>query len=84
MKGYLFGEKKCMHKFCPDCGSSLFVDPHADDPELIVVNVCVFFSPSSFFFSLVSFLFFFLSFSFLSTFVNFLIFFYVLVGGGLC
>ena len=42
MKGYLFGEKKCMHKFCPDCGSSLFVDPHADDPELIVVNVCVF------------------------------------------
>ena len=42
MKGYLFGEKKCMHKFCPDCGSSLFVDPHMDDPELIVVNVCVF------------------------------------------
>ena len=42
MKGYRFGEKKCMHKFCPDCGSSLFVDPHMDDPELIVVNVCVF------------------------------------------
>ena len=40
MKGYLFGEKKCMHKFCPTCGSSLFVDPHMDDPELIVVNVC--------------------------------------------
>ena len=42
MKVYRFGEKKCMHKFCPDCGSSLFVDPHMDDPELIVVNVCVF------------------------------------------
>lgn len=41
MKGYLFGEKRCMHKFCPTCGSSLFVDPHMDDPELIVVNVCV-------------------------------------------
>ena len=32
-----------MHKFCPTCGSSLFVDPHMDDPELIVVNVCFFF-----------------------------------------
>lgn len=40
MKGYLFGEKKCMHKFCPTCGSSLFVDPHMDDAELMVVNVC--------------------------------------------
>ncbi|KAF6219921.1 hypothetical protein HO133_003746 [Letharia lupina] len=42
MKGYLFGEKRCMHKFCPTCGSSLFVDPHMDDPELIVVNVRMF------------------------------------------
>lgn len=41
MEGYLFGERKCMHKFCPTCGSSMFVDPHMDDPELIVVNVCV-------------------------------------------
>ncbi len=41
MKGYLFGEKKCMHKFCPTCASSMFVDPHMDDPELIVVNVRV-------------------------------------------
>lgn len=41
IKGYLFGEKKCVHKFCPTCGSSLFVDPHMDDPELMVVNVCV-------------------------------------------
>lgn len=32
-----------MHKFCPTCGSSLFVDPHMDDPELMVVNVCYFF-----------------------------------------
>ena len=40
MQQYLFGEKKCAHKFCPTCGSSLFVDPHADDAELIVVNVC--------------------------------------------
>ena len=39
MKGYLFGEKKCVHKFCPTCGSSLFVDPHMDDPESMVVNV---------------------------------------------
>ena len=42
IKGYFFGEKKCMHKFCPTCGSSLFVDPHMDDAELMVVNVCVF------------------------------------------
>ncbi|KAF6231301.1 hypothetical protein HO173_010444 [Letharia columbiana] len=42
MKGYLFGEERCMHKFCPTCGSSLFVDPHMDDPELIVVNVRMF------------------------------------------
>lgn len=45
MKGYLFGEKKCMHKFCPTCGSSLFVDPHMDDAELMVVNVCALLSP---------------------------------------
>lgn len=44
MKGYLFGEKKCMHKFCPTCGSSLFVDPHMDDPESMVVNVSCAFS----------------------------------------
>lgn len=42
IKGYLFGEKKCVHKFCPTCGSSLFVDPHMDDPELMVVNVRMF------------------------------------------
>lgn len=41
MKGYLFGDRKCTHKFCGTCGSSLFVDPHMDDPELIVVNVSV-------------------------------------------
>lgn len=45
MKGYLFGEKKCMHKFCPTCGSSLFVDPHMDDAELMVVNVCALLPP---------------------------------------
>lgn len=33
-----------MHKFCPTCGSSLFVDPHVDDAELMVVNVCALFS----------------------------------------
>ena len=43
MKGYRFGEKKVQHNFCPTCGSSLFVDPHMDDPELMVVNVCSFF-----------------------------------------
>ncbi|KAL9066304.1 MAG: hypothetical protein Q9161_007680 [Pseudevernia consocians] len=42
MKGYSFGTKKYMHKFCPTCGSSLFVDPHMDDPELMVVNVRMF------------------------------------------
>ena len=30
-----------MHKFCPTCASSLFVDPHMDDPKLMVVNVCL-------------------------------------------
>ena len=41
MRGYAFGEKRCVHKFCPTCGSSLFVDPHMDDREAVVVNVCV-------------------------------------------
>ncbi|MCJ1450574.1 hypothetical protein MMC28_000907 [Mycoblastus sanguinarius] len=39
MKGYRFGEKKVMHKFCPTCGSSLLVDPHINDSDLLVVNV---------------------------------------------
>ncbi|CAF9928768.1 hypothetical protein IMSHALPRED_007731 [Imshaugia aleurites] len=42
MRGYAFGEKRCVHKFCPTCGSSLFVDPHMDDREAVVVNVRMF------------------------------------------
>ncbi|KAI4147207.1 MAG: hypothetical protein LQ341_001846 [Variospora aurantia] len=28
VKGYYFGGKKAEHKFCPNCGSSISVDPH--------------------------------------------------------
>lgn len=44
MKAYAFGVKKCIHRFCEKCGSSLFVDPHMDNPELMVANVCLFLS----------------------------------------
>ena len=44
IKGYVFGAKRCIHQFCQTCGSSLFVEPHMDDPELMVANVCLCFS----------------------------------------
>ena len=47
MKGYAFGAKRCIHRFCSKCGSSLFVDPHMDNPELMVANVCLFFGTAS-------------------------------------
>lgn len=28
-----------MHKFCPTCGSSLFVEPEMDDVEIMALNV---------------------------------------------
>lgn len=28
IKGYYFNEKRAEHKFCPNCGSSISVDPH--------------------------------------------------------
>lgn len=46
-----------MHRFCPECGSSLFIDPAEGEAGeelkgLRVVNVCVvFFSFLFFFFS---------------------------------
>ena len=39
VKGYLFGKKACVHKFCPMCGSSLFVEPDMDDVEGMALNV---------------------------------------------
>ena len=39
LKDYHFGNKKFAHKFCPTCGSSLFVDPGS---ETMVVNVRLF------------------------------------------
>lgn len=39
IKDYRFGKKQCMHKFCPICGSSLFIEPHMEDPELMALNV---------------------------------------------
>lgn len=46
-----------MHRFCPNCGSSLFIDPAEGVSEeqfkgLRVVNVCVVFFPPLFFFFL--------------------------------
>lgn len=39
LKSYYFGNKKFAHKFCPNCGSSLFVDPDMESNDKMVVNV---------------------------------------------
>ncbi|KAI4232738.1 MAG: hypothetical protein LQ349_004816 [Xanthoria aureola] len=40
MKGYYFGGKQAEHKFCPNCGSSISVDPHgAFGPDWVSINV---------------------------------------------
>lgn len=39
MKVYEFGNKVMAHKFCPNCGSTLFVLPYREDNDMIVVNV---------------------------------------------
>ncbi|KAL8707871.1 MAG: hypothetical protein Q9220_007155 [cf. Caloplaca sp. 1 TL-2023] len=42
IKGYYFGEKRAEHKFCPNCGSSISLDPHGafGTPDKISINVC--------------------------------------------
>ena len=39
MKNYQFGKKQYNHKFCPECGSSLLVEPLEKDKEWMAVNV---------------------------------------------
>jgi len=39
MKVYEFGNKVMAHKFCPNCGSTLFVLPYREDNDMMVVNV---------------------------------------------
>ena len=43
LKSYSFGIKRNLHKFCANCGSSVFFDPrmaeHGEEPDLIGVNV---------------------------------------------
>jgi hypothetical protein len=39
VKGYLFGKRAFEHKFCPTCGSSLFVDAKGDDVDVMALNV---------------------------------------------
>lgn len=41
LKGYYFGNKDCEHKFCPNCGSSVLIDPHGrkSTEDLVGVNV---------------------------------------------
>ncbi|KAL9010220.1 MAG: hypothetical protein Q9173_004824 [Seirophora scorigena] len=40
VKGYYFGGGKVEHEFCPNCGSSISVDPHgASGDDMVSINV---------------------------------------------
>ena len=40
LKEYQFGLKRCAHKFCPNCGSSVLIDPIPGNPDILALNVC--------------------------------------------
>ena len=40
MKDYEFASCRVAHKFCPNCGSTLFVVPKEEGNDMLVVNVC--------------------------------------------
>jgi hypothetical protein len=44
LKNYSFGAKRLLHKFCGNCGSSIYFDPRMEEfgeapPDLLGVNV---------------------------------------------
>ncbi|KAL8723052.1 MAG: hypothetical protein Q9225_000594 [Loekoesia sp. 1 TL-2023] len=40
IRGYYFNEKRVEHKFCPNCGSSVGIDPHGNyGTSFVSVNV---------------------------------------------
>ncbi|KAL8841474.1 MAG: hypothetical protein Q9170_000937 [Blastenia crenularia] len=44
IKAYCFTDKRVEHKFCPNCGSSISVDPHGalGGPDIVSMNVRMF------------------------------------------
>ncbi|KAL9006244.1 MAG: hypothetical protein Q9188_001016 [Gyalolechia gomerana] len=41
IKGYYFNDKRAEHKFCGNCGSSIWVDPHGNfgEHDMVIINV---------------------------------------------